>query len=144
MEKSLHSIVIELRDAVKNALPRGVEVTINASEEVNKTGTIFVVITDWPGDLFVNNRERVKANRQAILSGRPVPSGSSPRLPYISPEGNRLVETLQALVDRHCPPTWTIFGDVSFDPKTLASEYLAIVHSLKKSSKNSGQERVQS
>ena len=119
-------------------LPDGVGVTMNTSEEANGTGSVNLTVSSWPKGMFMINRERVIAERIAVLEGR---RGGDSRMPYLSAEAKHLAEILQSLIDRHFPPVvdkttgntnWPVTGGVIFDPHALERERISIIHSLKK------------
>jgi len=135
----IHEIAMELRNDMDDLLPDGVGVTMNTSEEANGTGTVNLTVSSWPQGMFMNNKDRVVAERQAVLEGR---RGGDSHMPYLSAEAKHLAEILQSLIDRHFPPvvdeqtgdtTWPVTGGVTFDPHALERERLAIIHSLKTS-----------
>lgn len=139
--KSLHIVAQELRSAMDDILPDGVGVTINTCEEEEGQGSISLTVTSWPTDMTMNNRERVAAIRRHLVeTGKLLPHEESRKYPHLSVEAVHLVETLQALVDAHCPAsvdpetqtkTWKISGIVSIDPNALTRENMEIVQSLK-------------
>lgn len=130
---------MEIRDAMDDLLPEGVGVTINTSENTDGTGVVNLTIASWPKDTFMLNYDRVVAERLALLEGR---KGGKSRLPYLTPEANRLAELLQSVIDQHFPPivdetsgesTWPVTGGVIFDPNALERERIKIIQSLKNS-----------
>jgi hypothetical protein len=133
----IHQVAMELRETMDDLLPEGVGVTINTSEEANGAGSINLTISSWPNDMFMLNRDRVIAERQAVLEGR---RADFSHLPFLSIEANHLAEILQTLVNRRFPPTtdnttgsstWPVVGEVVFDQHALDRERLSIIHSLK-------------
>jgi hypothetical protein len=134
---TIHTVAMEIRDAMDDILPEGVGVTINTSEEIERTGTINLTVSSWPSDMFMLNKDRVIAERRAVLDGR---KADFSHLPFLSLEARHLAETLQALVDHRFPPntddatgdsTWPVIGEVVFAQHSLEKERLAIIHSLK-------------
>ena len=135
--RPIHEIATELHEAMDDLLPEGVGVTINASEEIERTGTLIATVTSWPSDMFMLNKDRVVAERRAVLEGR---KADYSHLPFLSLEALHLAETLQSLVNHRFPPatdeatgdsTWPVIGEVVFAQHAIEKERLAIIHSLK-------------
>ena len=136
-KRPIHEISVELHEAMDDLLPEGVGVTINASEEIERTGTLIATVASWPSDMFMLNKDRVVAERRAVLEGR---KADYSHLPFLSLEARHLAETLQSLVNHRFPPTtdeatgdstWPVIGEVVFAQHTLEKERLAIIRSLK-------------
>ena len=132
-KRPIHEIATELHEAMADLLPEGVGITINASEEIERTGTLIATVASWPSDMFMLNKDRVVAERRAVLDGR---KADYSHLPFLSLEALLLAETLQSLV----PPTtdeatgdstWPVIGEVVFAQHAIERERLAIIHSLK-------------
>ena len=140
LAKPLHEIAQELRSELDKILPADIEVTINTREEANGTGSITLTISGWSKLRTMNNEKRILATRIALLDGRDLENINLSSYPLLSSAADQIVQKLQNLVDRHCPPRtnavtnleeWPVVGYVEFNPRTLSQERNEIMQSLK-------------
>jgi len=138
--KSIHEILIDVRNLMDEILPEGIGVSITSVDYGNGLGKVALTISSWPKSSPMLNLKRVRMLRYAVLDGRKTRDVDLSGIPYLSPEALLVAKELEKLTDQFFPSridpstgqtTWDIETSVVFDPGALKREEIEYIQELK-------------